>query len=224
MAKGGELAVTGGGRLAMAGGLTACVPILKTIPQPNSPILCSHGLHLTCPFPKLQKTLATHKAATRILHMCTKWEENGFEIPQVVIRSKFCYTLPMTSSNKGKEAAGKCKFRTFLFNLDVDVIDDEIPTFVHHLDDGFEFKLGMIFNSEDETFKTYNAYVTNKGFGVRRGQKYIHGKTQELRRRLNFAAGMSGGVAYSLDVDSKFLLRCNSELVDLDKVEEEDEL
>ncbi|KAK3026144.1 hypothetical protein RJ639_042587 [Escallonia herrerae] len=77
----------------------------------------------------------------------------------------------MTSSNKGKEAIGK----------HVDVIDDEIPTFVHRVDDGFEFKLGMIFNGEDEAFKTYNAYAMNKGFGVRRGQKYIHGKTQKLR-------------------------------------------
>ncbi|KAK3006683.1 hypothetical protein RJ639_016951, partial [Escallonia herrerae] len=40
----------------------------------------------------------------------------------------------------------------------------------------------------------------------------------------NFAAGMSGGVAYVLDVDSKFQSRCNSELVDLDKVEEEDDI
>ncbi|KAK3037031.1 hypothetical protein RJ639_031605 [Escallonia herrerae] len=33
----------------------------------------------------------------------------------------------------------------------------------------------------------------------------------------NFAAGQSGGVAYVLDVDSKFQPRCNSELVELDK-------
>ncbi|XP_024978754.1 glutamate synthase 1 [NADH], chloroplastic-like [Cynara cardunculus var. scolymus] len=39
----------------------------------------------------------------------------------------------------------------------------------------------------------------------------------------NFAAGMSGGIAYVLDVDSKFRSKCNSELVDLDKVEEEEE-
>lgn len=40
----------------------------------------------------------------------------------------------------------------------------------------------------------------------------------------NFAAGMSGGVAYVLDIDGKFESRCNLELVDLDKVEEEDDI
>ncbi|KAM7499761.1 hypothetical protein LguiA_024175 [Lonicera macranthoides] len=40
----------------------------------------------------------------------------------------------------------------------------------------------------------------------------------------NFAAGMSGGIAYVLDVDSNFHSRCNSELVDLDKVEEEEDI
>lgn len=40
----------------------------------------------------------------------------------------------------------------------------------------------------------------------------------------NFAAGMSGGIAYVLDVDSKFQTRCNLELVDLDKIEEEDDV
>ncbi|XP_062148774.1 glutamate synthase [NADH], amyloplastic isoform X2 [Alnus glutinosa] len=40
----------------------------------------------------------------------------------------------------------------------------------------------------------------------------------------NFAAGMSGGIAYVLDVDAKFQSRCNPELVDLDKVEEEEDI
>jgi len=40
----------------------------------------------------------------------------------------------------------------------------------------------------------------------------------------NFAAGMSGGIAYVLDVDGKFHMRCNPELVDLDKVEEEPDI
>jgi glutamate synthase domain-containing protein 3 len=35
----------------------------------------------------------------------------------------------------------------------------------------------------------------------------------------NFASGMSGGVAYVLDEDGEFNLRCNLELVDLEKVE-----
>jgi glutamate synthase domain-containing protein 3 len=39
----------------------------------------------------------------------------------------------------------------------------------------------------------------------------------------NFAAGMSGGIAYVLDIDSRFHIRCNTELVDLDPVGEDDE-
>jgi len=38
----------------------------------------------------------------------------------------------------------------------------------------------------------------------------------------NFAAGMSGGIAYVLDVDGSFSLRCNHELVDLEALEPED--
>ena len=34
----------------------------------------------------------------------------------------------------------------------------------------------------------------------------------------NFAAGMSGGIAYVLDDDGDFATRCNPELVDLEKV------
>ncbi|XXG82352.1 hypothetical protein AAC387_Pa10g0323 [Persea americana] len=40
----------------------------------------------------------------------------------------------------------------------------------------------------------------------------------------NFAAGMSGGIAYVLDLEGKFPSRCNQELVDLDKVEEEEDI
>ncbi|KAL2550766.1 Glutamate synthase 1 [NADH] [Forsythia ovata] len=40
----------------------------------------------------------------------------------------------------------------------------------------------------------------------------------------NFSAGMSGGIAYVLDVDSKFRSRCNPELVDLDPIEDEDDI
>jgi glutamate synthase (NADPH/NADH) large chain/glutamate synthase (ferredoxin) len=38
----------------------------------------------------------------------------------------------------------------------------------------------------------------------------------------NFAAGMSGGIAYVLDSDGGFAGRCNHELVDLEKLEDED--
>nr|XP_009415149.1 PREDICTED: glutamate synthase 1 [NADH], chloroplastic-like isoform X1 [Musa acuminata subsp. malaccensis] len=40
----------------------------------------------------------------------------------------------------------------------------------------------------------------------------------------NFAAGMSGGIAYVLDVDGKFEARCNLELVDLENVEDEEDI
>jgi glutamate synthase domain-containing protein 3 len=38
----------------------------------------------------------------------------------------------------------------------------------------------------------------------------------------NFAAGMSGGIAYVLDEDGGFAGRCNHELVDLEELEPED--
>lgn len=38
----------------------------------------------------------------------------------------------------------------------------------------------------------------------------------------NFAAGMSGGVAYIFDEDNTFTAKCNTELVDLDPLDEED--
>jgi glutamate synthase (NADPH/NADH) large chain/glutamate synthase (ferredoxin) len=39
---------------------------------------------------------------------------------------------------------------------------------------------------------------------------------------LNFAAGMSGGIAYVLDADGRFAERCNHELVALEELEQED--
>ncbi|KAK3037291.1 hypothetical protein RJ639_032053 [Escallonia herrerae] len=47
---------------------------------------------------------------------------------KIVIREIFCHALPMESSNKGKEV------------IDNDAIRDDIPTFVHQIDDDFEFK------------------------------------------------------------------------------------
>jgi len=38
----------------------------------------------------------------------------------------------------------------------------------------------------------------------------------------NFAAGMSGGIAYVYDVKGKFSDNCNKEMVDLDSLSEED--
>ena len=40
----------------------------------------------------------------------------------------------------------------------------------------------------------------------------------------NFAAGMSGGMAYVLDADGKFARRCNTEMVDLDPLDDDDEV
>jgi glutamate synthase (ferredoxin) len=40
----------------------------------------------------------------------------------------------------------------------------------------------------------------------------------------NFAAGMSGGVAYVLDTDGQFARRCNQQLVDLEPLESEEDL
>ncbi|KAL8151255.1 hypothetical protein V2J09_021063 [Rumex salicifolius] len=56
------------------------------------------------------------------------------------------------------------------------------------------------------------------------GCEYMTGGTVVVLGKTgrNFAAGMSGGIAYVFDVDGKFDTRCNTELVDLDKVEEED--
>ena len=39
----------------------------------------------------------------------------------------------------------------------------------------------------------------------------------------NFAAGMSGGIAYVYDKDRRFNERCNLELVDLEELSEQDE-
>ncbi|XP_021729069.1 glutamate synthase 1 [NADH], chloroplastic-like isoform X3 [Chenopodium quinoa] len=58
------------------------------------------------------------------------------------------------------------------------------------------------------------------------GCEYMTGGTVVVLGKTgrNFAAGMSGGIAYVLDLDGKFHSRCNSELVDLDKVEEEEDI
>ncbi|XP_027338978.1 glutamate synthase [NADH], amyloplastic isoform X1 [Abrus precatorius] len=58
------------------------------------------------------------------------------------------------------------------------------------------------------------------------GCEYMTGGTVVVLGKTgrNFAAGMSGGIAYVLDVDGKFQSRCNLELVDLDKVEEEEDI
>ncbi|XP_057452987.1 glutamate synthase [NADH], amyloplastic isoform X2 [Lotus japonicus] len=58
------------------------------------------------------------------------------------------------------------------------------------------------------------------------GCEYMTGGTVVVLGKTgrNFAAGMSGGIAYVLNADGKFQSRCNLELVDLDKVEEEEDI
>ncbi|KAJ4825686.1 glutamate synthase [NADH] [Turnera subulata] len=58
------------------------------------------------------------------------------------------------------------------------------------------------------------------------GCEYMTGGTVVVLGKTgrNFAAGMSGGIAYVLDLDGRFESRCNTELVDLDKVEEEEDI
>eukprot|EP01018_Ginkgo_biloba_P023041 Gb_24796 [translate_table: standard] len=58
------------------------------------------------------------------------------------------------------------------------------------------------------------------------GCEYMTGGTVVILGKTgrNFAAGMSGGIAYVLDVDGEFRSRCNLELVDLENVEEEDDI
>ncbi|WOL01487.1 hypothetical protein Cni_G10203 [Canna indica] len=58
------------------------------------------------------------------------------------------------------------------------------------------------------------------------GCEYMTGGTVVILGKTgrNFAAGMSGGIAYVLDVDGRFDTRCNHELVDLEKVEDEEDI
>lgn len=51
------------------------------------------------------------------------------------------------------------------------------------------------------------------------GHVVIIGKTGR-----NFAAGMSGGIAYVLDKDSDFKIRCNQEMVNLEALEEDEDI
>jgi glutamate synthase (ferredoxin) len=51
-----------------------------------------------------------------------------------------------------------------------------------------------------------------------RGRVVVLGRTGR-----NFAAGMSGGIAYVLDEDGDFAQRCNLQMVDLEALEDADE-
>ncbi|MDQ2862324.1 MAG: glutamate synthase-related protein, partial [Bacteroidota bacterium] len=68
------------------------------------------------------------------------------------------------------------------------------------------------------------ANVVTEGVGDH-GCEYMTGGTAIILGETgrNFAAGMSGGIAYVYDVQHNFDSLCNKEMVDLDSLEEEDE-
>ncbi|MCE1253473.1 MAG: glutamate synthase subunit alpha, partial [Anaerolineae bacterium] len=69
------------------------------------------------------------------------------------------------------------------------------------------------------------AHVVVEGVGDH-GCEYMTGGRAIILGRTgrNFAAGMSGGVAYVYDKDGDFKKRCNLEMVDLDALEDPDEI
>jgi len=73
-----------------------------------------------------------------------------------------------------------------------------------------------------ERFCVRNSGATAVVEGVgNHGCEYMTGGTVLVLGQTgqNFAAGMSGGIAYVYDIDGKFALRCNMSMVSLDKVE-----
>ncbi|MGE0591823.1 MAG: glutamate synthase large subunit [Vicinamibacterales bacterium] len=69
------------------------------------------------------------------------------------------------------------------------------------------------------------AVVVVEGVGDHGCEYMTGGRVVVLGRTgRNFAAGMSGGVAYVLDADSTFSRRCNPEMVDLEQLTEPDDL
>jgi glutamate synthase (NADPH/NADH) large chain len=88
---------------------------------------------------------------------------------------------------------------------------------------GFAFFRGVA--GERFAVRNSGAYTVVEGTGdhgceyMTGGRVVIIGKTGR-----NFGAGMSGGVAYVWDPDGDFHTRCNMEMVELDRVEEEEDL
>jgi len=76
-----------------------------------------------------------------------------------------------------------------------------------------------------ERFCVRNSGVTAVVEGIGdHGCEYMTGGTVVILGRVgrNFAAGMSGGVAYVLDADGDLAVRCNTEIVGLEKLDEAD--
>ena len=69
------------------------------------------------------------------------------------------------------------------------------------------------------------AWAVVEGLGDHGCEYMTGGRVAVLGRTgRNFAAGMSGGIAYVLDEDGTFVQRCNTELVALERVEDDSEL
>ena len=69
------------------------------------------------------------------------------------------------------------------------------------------------------------AHVVVEGVGDHACEYMTGGRVVVLGRTgRNFAAGMSGGIAYVLDPDGTFERRCNLEMVDLEMLEEADDI
>jgi glutamate synthase (ferredoxin) len=69
------------------------------------------------------------------------------------------------------------------------------------------------------------AHVVVEGVGDHGCEYMTGGRVIVLGRTgRNFAAGMSGGVAYVLDTDGRFAQRCNREMVDLETLVDADEI
>ena len=76
-----------------------------------------------------------------------------------------------------------------------------------------------------ERFCVRNSGVTTVVEGVGdHGCEYMTGGTVVILGKTgrNFAAGMSGGVAYVLDKDGDFASRCNTEMVALEQLDDSD--
>src|SRR5690348_1537869 len=69
------------------------------------------------------------------------------------------------------------------------------------------------------------AHAVVEGVGDHGCEYMTGGKVIVLGRTgRNFAAGMSGGIAYVLDPDGSFALNCNIDMVDLERLDQRDEI
>jgi glutamate synthase (NADPH/NADH) large chain len=75
------------------------------------------------------------------------------------------------------------------------------------------------------TVRNSGAIAVTEGVGDHEWEYMTGGKVVVLGNTgRNFAAGMSGGIAYVYDVNNNFKTNCNTEMVDLDPLDEQDSL